>query len=280
VDKIQEAISQARKQRDGSAVTTRNPEATRSVSAGEDLEQDDVSSISYTRTRVVTLDDDHLESHRIIAHNKDDPRSGAFDLLRTMVVRKMKDHNWQTLAVTSPTAACGKTVVSINLSISLAHQTDSTVLLADFDLRRPKIATYLGIDVGTPLISCIEGKADLSEVLVNPGLPRLVVAGNRGSTTNASELLTGKKTKHLVDDLKTRYKSRFVVFDLPPLLATDDAIAFLPEVDCVLLVAASGHSTKSDIEESFRLLNSACLIGSVLNKSDEANKKYSYDYST
>ena len=64
--------------------------------------------------------------------------------------------------------------------------------------------------------------------------------------------------------------------DLPPILSTDDVMAFLPLVDCVLMVVANGMSTKSEIEESARLLSTSHLLGTVLNKSESATKGYYY----
>src|ERR1700751_3874175 len=60
----------------------------------------------------VALVREHLESKRIIAHDVADPRSKSFDMLRTQVLQAMEIKSWQTLGVTSPTAGCGKTVVS------------------------------------------------------------------------------------------------------------------------------------------------------------------------
>src|SRR5262249_52416000 len=66
----------------------------------------------------VKLNWTHLEQRRIVAHNVVDPRSKAFDMLRTQVLQAMDQKNWQFLAVTSPTEGCGKTVTAINLALS------------------------------------------------------------------------------------------------------------------------------------------------------------------
>jgi Mrp family chromosome partitioning ATPase len=113
---------------------------------------------------------------------------------------------------------------------------------------------------------------------VNPGLPRLVVLPNHQAVTKSATVLSSPRTKALVSELKDRYESRFVVFDLPPLLPTDDAIAFMAQIDCVLLVVTQGHSTESDVKESLRLLQPFHLLGTVLNKSDSGPKKYGKYY--
>ena len=75
-------------------------------------------------------------------------------------------------------------------------------------------------------------------------------------------------------DIRDRYESRMIIFDLPPLLSTDDAMAFMPQVDCALLVVANGASTTSDVKEACRLLQTTNLIGAVLNKTEENIKTY------
>src|SRR5262245_8159725 len=86
----------------------------------------------------------HLESVRIIAHDVDDPRSKSFDMLRTQVLQTMGANSWRVLAVTSPTAGCGKTFTAINLAVSIARQPETPALLVDLDLQKPQIAQRLG----------------------------------------------------------------------------------------------------------------------------------------
>lgn len=234
----------------------------------------DVDKITYRQTQVIQLDPLHLEENRIISYSKNDPRSMSFDILRTQVLRKMQVNDWRTLAITSPTPKCGKTVVALNLALSIAHQTEQTVLLADFDLRNPKVAKYLGLPIGVSLIDYLEGEADLADVFINPGIPRLTLLPNHSPIFNATETLTTSRMKALVSDIRNRYESRMVIFDLPPVLMTDDAMAFMPQVDCALLVVANGASTTSDVKEASRLLQTTNLIGAVLNKSEEKRSTY------
>jgi protein-tyrosine kinase len=237
---------------------------------------DELEEVSYKHTRVVKLRLEHLEKNRIVAFNKNDPKSMVFDLLRTHVLQKMEENGWRTLAITSPTPEAGKTVVAINLAMSIAQQTNKTAMLVDFDLRRPKIGTYLGIPMEKSLNDLLDGTAELSDVLVNPDIPRLVVLPTRDPVKNSSETLSSKKIADLIKDMRERYKSRIVIFDLPPVLVIDDAIALLPQIDCVLMVVANGMSTKREIEDSLRLLPAANLVGTILNKAEIEPSAYYY----
>src|SRR5262245_60896616 len=114
----------------------------------------------------IELNKEHLERFRLIAHNTADARSNSFDMLRTQVVQAMDQRNWQFLAVTSPTPGCGKTVTAINLALSIARQPERSVLLVDMDLQRPQVAASLGLKCRDGLLSLLDGRAGLAEVLV------------------------------------------------------------------------------------------------------------------
>jgi len=133
----------------------------------------------YVNTKVVPLRADHLERNRIVAYNKNSNMNGPIDLLRTQVLRAMDENGWRTLAITSPTPEAGKTMLAINLAMSIAHHTTKTALLVDFDLRRPKVGSYLGLPMEQALNEFLTDKAELQDCLVNPTLPRFVVLPTR-----------------------------------------------------------------------------------------------------
>ncbi len=271
MERIKDAIERARVAREQGKTSDESKSESNSVAVARSVRgvPADPATIEYHKTSVQDLDVGHLEKNRIISLSKTDPRTIAFDRLRTQVTKIMQDNGWRTIAVTSPTTGCGKTTVSINLAFSIAYQTEQTVLLVDFDLRAPDIANYLGIGKKVSLYEYVRGECDLSDVFVNPGIPRLTVLPNQTPILNAAETLMTTRVRELVTDIRNRYESRMVIFDLPPLLSTDDALAFLPQVDCVLLVVSNGVTTKSEIRESMRLVSSSELIGTVLNMADD-----------
>lgn len=235
----------------------------------------DAVDVQYERTAVVQLDPVLLDRHRVISYQKAHPASWVFDVLRTQVLQKMDENGWRTLAITSPSVESGKTMVSINLAMSISQQTQRTSLLVDFDLRRPSVARSLGLNRPISLNEVLSGSAEVAEALVNPGIERFVVLPTNRPVANASEVLSSSKVGNLVSDLRERYDDRIVIFDLPPVLAADDVMAILPRIDCVLLVVGSGASNEREIEESMNRLSRATLLGVVLNK-DEAPSQNSY----
>lgn len=238
--------------------------------------ENELGMITYLNTPVIKLDKAHLEKHRIVAHSKNDLNSYSFDSLRTQILQKMEENNWRTIAVVSPTPQSGKTLVSINLAISIAHQPQKTAILVDFDLRRPKVATYLGIHTEKSMNDYLQDKAPLESIMVNPGIDRLVVVPTMKPVSKSAEVLSSKKVANLITELRERYESRIVIFDCPPVLNSDDAMVLLPQVDCILLVVANGMSTQSEIEETLHHVPKANLLGVVLNKAEIESKAYYY----
>ena len=221
--------------------------------------------IEYWQTDTVALNDEHLEARNVIAHRKLHPASHAFDVLRTQVLHKMSENGWRTLAITSPSAQSGKTLVAINLAISISQLTDRTALLVDFDLRRPGVASTLGLTRKLSLNDVLSDACELPEALVHPDIDRLLVLPTNEAVANPSEVLSSGRAADIVQDLRNRYNERIVIFDLPPVLAADDVMAVLPRMDCVLLVVGNGVSTEKDIEISMERLKNANLLGVVLN---------------
>ena len=78
----------------------------------------------------------------------------------------------------------------------------------------------------------------------------------------------------VIEDLRRDFRSRTVLIDLPPMLSSDDVITILPQIDCVLLVAAAGITTPAQIEDCSKHLHSADVVRVVLNKAPESNVTY------
>lgn len=232
------------------------------------------SNITYSETRVSPANLQLLKKNRIITGGETDEITSAYKILRTQVLQRMVAKSWNALAVTSPGPGQGKTVTAINLAISLAREVHHTVLLVDLDMRRPSIHRYLGLDVKVGISDVLTKGAVVSQALINPGIERLVVLPGREALPNSSELLKAPRMRQLVKELKSRYLTRFIIFDLPPLLSVDDAIAFAPYVDAALVVIAEGITTREELQNASTLLASTPVIGTVLNRSQEKSSPY------
>jgi len=233
--------------------------------------------ITYSQTRTVTLYPGWLRQNRILTGDPSDDAARAYKVLRTQVSQRMRQQGWKTLGITSPGHGEGTTLTAINLSISLALEPHHTVLLVDADLRHPSVHTYLGIDVELGLREHLLDGIAVEQTLVHPEqIQRLVLLPGSTPVNSSSEMLSSLDMLDLVQQLKKRYPSRLVIFDLPPVLASDDVLAFAPYLDAMLLVVEEGKTQREQLARAAELLQATNqnLIGTVLNKSAEQNSMY------
>jgi len=265
MDRIRAAITRARGERKpakpvAAAVTASPVAAARHARADEQRE---------SRFRRVSCDFEKFAEHRIIS-NEQDPVLNAFRVMRTRVLQTMESKGWRTLAVVSPAASAGKTVTAINLSIAMSSKAGVNPVLVDLDFYRPSVAKYLGIKDFPSVLDYYEGARSVEDVTVQPDLPNLLVMPNERVTRRGAEYLTSQATDHLIAAAVNDYGASTVIFDMSPILGCDDTIAFLPKIDCVLLIAASGETSVKDLKEAKRILSKTNILGTVLNKSPRA----------
>jgi Mrp family chromosome partitioning ATPase len=197
----------------------------------------------------------------------------AYKMLRTRILQRMRANMWQTLAVTSASQGDGKSVSAINLAISLAGDVNHNVCLVDLDLRHSSIAKYLGLKPKMGISDCLARSVPVEQALLKTDIDRLVVLPNVRTVTHSSELISSPKMYEIAAKLASD-PSRIVVYDMPPLLAADDMLAFEPLVDSILLIVAEGTTRRTDTMKAFELLEDSNVIGTVLNRSDERTAAY------
>lgn len=272
MERIKKALEKAQQQRQ-EAVSRQLPVSGK-TEAGR---IQDTQQFQYSKTRRVDVSDELLKKNRIIAGLSDDLRSDLYKMLRTKVLQKMQTNNWNVLAITSPTRGAGKSLTAINLAISIAMDPNYSVLLADLDLRYPSIHDYFGMPVELGLSDYFSGNKTIPELLVHPGLEKMVILPAGSPIQRSSDLLSTPKMMELASELKQRYPDRIIVVDLPPLLQTDDAMIFMPNVDACVLVVAEGENSEEEVKKSIQMIDKSKYIGSILNKSAEVNSANEVD---
>jgi capsular exopolysaccharide synthesis family protein len=191
----------------------------------------------------------------------------AFSRLRNQIIKRLQENGWTTVAITSPSRASGTTLTAINLAISIARDFSYTVLLVELDLVNPSFRQVLGFKQPQGIVDHLLRDVPIAEILLDPGIDRLVVVPAGSPVTNSSELLASPKMTRLLEELKSRHEHKIVLFDLPAVLAIDDAMAFSPFVDCALLVVEEGETRVNDVRRALDQLKSTEILGVVLNRS-------------
>lgn len=287
MEKIQSALAKARKQRDGEDAGGEQPKP----QGGPKLREGLVSVRADSRTSQVSpevveawqefmpldLKQGVVEANRIIALQGG--REGTrIDMMRTRVLQQMRDNKWRRLAITSPTAGCGKSTIAVNLALSLQRLPDMRTVLLELDLRRPAITKILGIESPLNVSTVLEGVETLAENALAYGSNLAISASQKPSKT-PTELLSGAHIPEVLADIEATYAPDVMIFDMPPMLASDDMMAFARHVDCVLLVAAAETTTVKEIDICERdLASQTNVMGVVLNKCRYVGPENGYGY--
>lgn len=223
-------------------------------------------TVVYSRTKPIAIQEEVLRRRRILTGH-DSPFADVYKILRTQVLHRLRENGWNMLGVTSPRDGEGKTVTAINLAIATAAEPTQTVLLVDADLRAPRIHEEFGFEQRPGLADYLLDGRSIEDMLFHPGLGRLIVLPGGRGTEQSAELLTSPRMTALGKELKHRYASRVVIFDLPPVLDRADVLAFSPQLDALLLVVEDGKTSEPDLQQALQALKgSAPILGTVLNK--------------
>jgi capsular exopolysaccharide synthesis family protein len=224
--------------------------------------------IRYTKTRSIDVADALLQERRVVAGFERGPFVESYKILRTQVMRRLREQNWNVLAVSSPGVGEGKTLTATNLAISLAMDTTQTVLLVDADLGNPCLHTLFGLKEPEGLTEYLLDDTPVEDLLIHPGIGRFVLMPGGRPFRHSVEALTSPKMVSLVEEFRTRYPSRIVIFDLPPLLDQADVLAFSPYADALLLVVKEGRTQIDALRRALALVKGHTpVLGTVLNES-------------
>ena len=186
------------------------------------------------------------------------------------------------IAFTSPAPADGKSFLCANLAALLA-ETGKRVLLIDADLRRGRLAQYLGRSPNGGLTELLTGQVDLDVAARATGVDGLHFIAAGAYPPNPSEILASTR----FNEVLTCFEQQFdiVIVDTPPLLAAADAAIIANFAGSTVLVMHAGAHTERNISESLKKLRRARarLIGGVMNavplKSGGRYGTYDYAYS-
>nr|WP_254868719.1 exopolysaccharide biosynthesis protein [Phaeobacter sp. HF9A] len=198
------------------------------------------------------------------------PTARAFDLLRTRMLHTLQERGWKRVAICAPTQGCGASFTAVNLALSLARVPRLRTVLMDLNLRRPAIASALGIERTAmyhgDMAGFLRGETRLEDHLVAASDGLALGLGN-SQLTNSSELLHEGQCRGVLDEMMRRTQADVALFDLPPMLESDDLAAFLPQVDAVLLVSGGKTTTAKQLKACERQMSGRSeLLGVVLNQ--------------
>lgn len=168
----------------------------------------------------------------------------------------------RVIVVTSALPDEGKSTTAVNLAAAFAESGRHAVLV-EADLRRPKVADYLGLERAVGLTDVLLGEVDLETALQPWGRAPLSLLASGTIPPNPSELLASPAMAELISNLANHFD--IVVVDTPPLLPVTDAAIAATLADGAILIARYGKTTRHDVTTAVRSINAvgARLLGSV-----------------
>lgn len=271
MERLQAAIIKAREKQKGSQQGTPAAPGTATNTSTKPQVWDDIPYLS--------LKDNVLRRNRIVSMYSEADAT-PFDILRTRALRAMQEHGWRRLAITSPTPACGKSTVSLNLALSIARQPNTRAIEMEIDMRNPSQNRLLGLngksDRKGSVGDVLSGRARFGDLAFRAG-DDLALVTNAAPVRNASDILLGDQVGDILAEIEASYQPNTMIFDMPPVLVNDDTMAFMQHVDCVLIIAAAGRSTIAEIDRCERELASQTnVLGVVINKCEFGETTYGY----
>lgn len=208
-----------------------------------------------------------LREQKIVGFDRRDVRSQSFKLLRTQLSKNMAKRKANLIGVTSVAPNAGKSFVALNLAAALAQTSERPVFLVDFDLRKGSLAGLLGIEIEHGVSDYLDGTIDdPSAIGLRVSETRLAVFPTRPIDDGSAELLASSRAQNLVSLLRNSAEGSPVLFDLPPVYASDDTMLASEQLDGFVMIVESGVNSKRQVQDAIAMLAPVPCIGVVLNK--------------
>ncbi len=228
----------------------------------------------------VPFDPAAAKKHILSSSEQHVPMAEAFRVLRTSLQYVNVDQPHKVFVITSSVPGEGKTTTACNLAITLA-QAGERVALIEGDLRRPRVADYLGLERAVGLTTVLIGRADLSEALQEWGDDGLSVLTSGVMPPDPAELLQSRAMASVLADLRRQFD--VILIDAPPLLPVTDAALLTAQAEGALVVVRYGKTTREQLRGSVERLASVHgrIVGTLLNRSpkkDGSGGYYAYGY--
>lgn len=219
------------------------------------------------------------ETHLLDLEHSHDTPAEEFRTLRTRLNHLQSTQPLHTVVVTSPSPAEGKTFTAVNLALAQAHLADTSVLLADFDLRRPVIHNLFQFERAPGLSDYVMGQCTLAQALRRLEGTNLYILPAGSPAKNPLELLNMRPAKALFEELPRSFN--WAIFDTPPLLFSADANLLATQADGTILVVKVGATTFDNVSRAMQSLCENNVLGIVANgaRASELYSKYTYYYS-
>jgi Mrp family chromosome partitioning ATPase len=275
MERIREALAKARAERDAlmaeqgaqqapGADSGTNRAPTAPGTTGNDGTPSSISA-AWDALPTLTVDPRRAARNHLVAL-VGGTGAAEIDGIRTRLLQHINAKGFCKVAIISPTPGAGKTTLALNLGFSLGRQSEQRTIVADADLRRPQMAKVLGVPAPHCFDRVLDGTATFAENAVRVG-GNLAFATTHGPVRHSAELLQSQRARAALNAIQAAYAPTVMLFELPPVLASDDAMAFLGHMDCALIIAAAERNSTREVDRCERdVASRTTVLGVVLNR--------------
>lgn len=181
----------------------------------------------------------------VVTHGNRKVIAEQFRILRSNLQYVLRNVEKPVILVTSSFSGEGKSFISTNVGAVMALTNKKTIIL-EFDIRKPKILSHLGMPKKPGLSNYLLGKLSVEELPVKvEGYEELYVLPCGPLPPNPSEILLDNKLNDLFDYLRNNFD--VIVMDTAPVGMVSDAMTLSKFADCTLYIVRQGHTYKKQI---------------------------------
>ncbi len=195
------------------------------------------------------MENTSINEHIVSFHDPASPIGEQYKILRTNIQSLKATKNYKNFVITSAIDGEGKSITSLNLAITMAHDlNDKSILLIDADMRKGKIARYLGVKSYPGLSEVLHGDVESESIFVNPGIANLSVILSGKPTKKASELLNSKRMQQLISMFRKKFD--YIFIDTPPVMPLTDSSVLGARADGVIMVVQAGRTQRDVVKHA------------------------------
>jgi protein-tyrosine kinase len=185
----------------------------------------------------------------------------------------------QLILVSSALPGDGKTFISVNLALSMAHERDISVLLVDADAPRAQVSEIFGIRGEPGLLDALTHESlDVESLIAHTDVPGFEILPAGRFVENATELLASARMSQIAARLGAFNPRRLILFDTAPLLASSEGRAMLRLPGQIVLVARAGVTPQQALVDALTYVHRNKLQGLILNQAQFTPGAGYYEY--
>jgi tyrosine-protein kinase Etk/Wzc len=190
----------------------------------------------------------------------------------------------KVIMVTSSVKGEGKTLVSVNLALTIANKNGRALLIGS-DIRNPQIQRYDSEPVKRKGLTeyLYDESVNVEDLIhtstTNPSCD-VIYAGS--IPPNPQELLSNGRYQKLIEQMSSQYA--YIIIDSAPLMLVLDTLSIADTADATLYVVRSGVSKNilisfaNDLVRDSKLTNVSFVVNDVSRRAGGYGYNYSYGY--